>query len=374
MKPRRALGALAAISATALLATGCLGGGDDASADLPPAATAPAAIAAPVAVAPTAPGGMVSAGPETPAPVARALAGTRVVVVAFLVNGPADDSNVAAALRSVRGDRGMAATTDFFVYRVGRDDFGDLADRLGVTGTPSVAVIGRDRVLLNMWDGLTDAEILRQSISDAADTAAANRGAAADVASARPVAGDPRGIALAESANAAYADVAGVRVKGTFSRPGSGAMSIDATLRLGATGVEAMNGTFSMAGARFETVATSSATSIRSEGATCWARLPAAAAAQASAPEPTVALPAGSRVSAPRKEGAADLVDVTSAGATATFVIDRASAELREVRTPEGTLTFTALDTAPATVSATPVCDDPADALAGLPGTLGGDS
>ncbi len=180
MRPRRALAALALASATVALAAGC-GGGGDTSADLP-AATVPPAVAAPVAVAPVATGGVVTPGPRTPKPVVAALAGSKVVVVAFLVDGPADDADVAAALRAVRADPGAARAADVFVYRVGKDKFGDLADLLGVTGTPSVAVIGRDRTLVNRWDGLSDAEILRQSISDAADTAARNRGAAATAA------------------------------------------------------------------------------------------------------------------------------------------------------------------------------------------------
>lgn len=166
------IGAALAVSA-ALIVAGCGGGGD--SADAPPAGTAPAAAAAPVAVAAVAPGSPVAAGPNTPKNVARALAGSKVVVVAFLVPGTADDDDVAAALRSVRGDKRWIDGAQFFVYEVGKDRFGDLADLLGATGTPSVAVIGRDRILTNMWTGLVDAEILRQSIADAADTAAANR-------------------------------------------------------------------------------------------------------------------------------------------------------------------------------------------------------
>ena len=167
------LGAALAVSA-ARLGSGCGGGGD--SADVAPAATAPAA-AVPVAVASVAPGQPVAAGPNTPKNVARALAGSKVVVVAFLVKGTADDDDVAAAIRSVRGDRRWTEGTEFFVYNVGKDKFGDLADLLGATGTPAVAVIGRDRILANMWTGLVDAEILRQSIADAADTTAKNRSA-----------------------------------------------------------------------------------------------------------------------------------------------------------------------------------------------------
>lgn len=166
------IGAALVVSA-ALLVAGCGGGGD--SADLAPAGTVPAAAAAPVAVASVAPGSPVAAGPNTPKNVKNALAGDKVVVVAFLVPGTADDDDVAAALRSVRTDKRWIDGAQFFVYRVGTDRFGDLADLLGATSTPAVAVIGRDRILTNMWTGLVDAEILRQSIADAADTAAENR-------------------------------------------------------------------------------------------------------------------------------------------------------------------------------------------------------
>ena len=165
----------AVVVAVALAVTGC-GGGSNASADAP-AATAPAAAAAPIAVASVAPGSPVTAGAKTPKDVVKALAGSKVVVIAFLVKGTADDDDVAAALKTVQSDRLSRNSATFFVYEVGSDTFGDLADLLGATGTPSVAVIGRDRILTNMWSGLVDAQILRQSISDAADTAAAHPGA-----------------------------------------------------------------------------------------------------------------------------------------------------------------------------------------------------
>lgn len=367
----RALCALALASAAAVLAAGCSGGGDESSAGTPPAGTAPAAVAAPVAVAAVPPGGTVAPGPKTPKRVAKALAGSRVVVVAFLVDGPADDANVAAALRAVRGER-LARQVDFFVYRVGKDKFGDLADLLGVAGTPSIAVIGRDRTLVNLWTGLTDAEILRQSISDAADTAAANPGAAA-AAAGGPV-GNPDGIALAERANASFADVPGIAVKGRFPVPNAGTISVDGELRLTAGAVDGMHGTYSIAGARFEMVASGAAAGIRVDGASCWAQLPGASAATQATPDPAVVLVAGTRVSAPRKEGSNDLIDVSANGRKATYVIDRASGGLREMRSADGTITFRPLDRAPELPDATPVCDDPTDALEGLPKALGGTS
>jgi hypothetical protein len=373
---RRALGALALASATATLAAGCFGGGDGSSADVPPAATAPAA-AAPVSVATVAPGGTVVAGPKTPKPVARALAGSKVVVVAFVVKGPADDASVAAALRAVQTDRGARSSARFFVYTVGKDSFGDLADLLGVGGTPAVAVIGRDRTLVNLWTGLVDAEILRQSISDAADTAAAHpagSGATAARASTGGATGDPAGIELAEKANSAYADIPGVKATGSFPVDGMGTMGVEGTLRLSGGKVTAMSGDFSFGGARFRMVASPQSASITTEGAGCWARLPGGAAAAATTPDPVVTLPAGARVSKPRREGRNRLIEVSAGGQTATYVIDARTSELREVRLSEGTLAFTPLDESPAMPDASPVCDDPTKALEGLPAALGGTS
>ena len=173
MRPARYLGPALAAS-LALIAAGCGGGGG--TADAPPSATAPAAAAAPVAVAAVGLGGTVTPGPKTPKAVAKALAGSGVVVISFVVKDAADDASVAAALAEVRSDSRARTGVSFFDYTVGSDDFGDLADLLGVTGTPSVAVIGRDRTLVNLWTGLVDADILRQSISDAADTTAAHPG------------------------------------------------------------------------------------------------------------------------------------------------------------------------------------------------------
>ena len=40
-----------------------------------------------------------------------------------------------------------------------------------------MAVIGRDRRLVNLWEGLVDADIIRQSIADARSTAPVPSGA-----------------------------------------------------------------------------------------------------------------------------------------------------------------------------------------------------
>ena len=176
---RRLLSACAVLAASSVLVAGCGGGGGASDAAADPAATAPVASAAPVAVAAVGLGGTVTAGPTTPKPVAKALKGSGVVVVSFTVAGAADDDSVVKALSQVRSDRRASKGVAFFSYIVGKQKFGDLADRLGVTGTPSVAVIARDRALTNLFSGLVDADILRQSIADAADTVAAHPGTAA---------------------------------------------------------------------------------------------------------------------------------------------------------------------------------------------------
>ena len=157
-----------------LAASGCAEAGAE------PAGTAPGAgaVSAPVVpmpLEPVAPGGRVERSPGMPAPVAKALAGNEVMVVAFVLSGPADDRAVARALRTVRSQPAYRNGVRYFVYRVDRGTgFGDLADLLGVDDTPAVAVIGRDRALVNLWSGLIAAPMLRQSINDAAASAAVN--------------------------------------------------------------------------------------------------------------------------------------------------------------------------------------------------------
>ena len=170
----------------ALLATGCMGmggDGDDAADASLPAATAPAAVAAPVAVAPGhARRPRHAPAPDTPKDVKAALKGDDVIVVAFLNGNAADDAKVAAGASAARRPTGSPRRRrpSSSSTPSARRAFGDLADVLGVEGTPSVAVIGRDRNLTNLFTGLIDGDILRQAIWDAADTAAANADASVD--------------------------------------------------------------------------------------------------------------------------------------------------------------------------------------------------
>lgn len=137
------------------------------SANAEPAPVAEAVVA-PQPIAPVAPGDVVTESADMPANVRKALRAGDVVVVAFLLPRAVDDRVVERSIAQVRARPGFRAGVRYFVYRVAADtDFGDLADHLGVEGTPSVAVIGRDRVLANLWDAPIDAAMLRQAITEA---------------------------------------------------------------------------------------------------------------------------------------------------------------------------------------------------------------
>ncbi|MCU0306673.1 MAG: hypothetical protein MUE51_02700 [Thermoleophilia bacterium] len=107
----------------------------------------------------------------SPPALRKALDGRRAVVVAFLLPGAADDDMVTEELRQVRSQPAMRRGVAYFVYRLGQAArFGDLPQSLGVTLTPSVVVIGRNRKLVHRFSGLVDAAVLRQSIADARST------------------------------------------------------------------------------------------------------------------------------------------------------------------------------------------------------------
>ncbi len=363
----------AAVAASAMLAAGCGAGGSGSSAETAdPSATAPVAAAAPVAVSAVGVGGTVTAGPTTPKPVAAALKGSGVVVVSFVNTGVADDDSVASAVAEVRSDPHANRGVAFFQYEVGKDRFGDLADRLGVNGTPSVAVIGRDRTLVNLWNGLIDAEILRQSIADAADTVAAHPGAkAATTPASDGPTGDADGIALAKKVNAAYRDVPGVSVTGSISVAGEGTMDMDATMALDKGRVSGMSGSFTMKGVSFKVAVSETSARIQSGDAGCWATLPGGSFPSSDAPAPTVVF-TGAEIGAPRTVGGETTFDVTSGGQTVTYVVDPTTSRVTAVRAGGATVSFTTLDSAPSIEEGTPVCDNPADAIKGLPSSLGG--
>jgi hypothetical protein len=159
-RTRRTAALAASAAALASIAAGC-GGAAQEPAPLPPVPSGTTASATPIS-----PGQVLTASPTTPRAVARALAGREVVVMAFLDREAADDATVAAALRrtSHMARRGV----HYFTYSVGAPNrAGDLLARLNVVESPTVAVIGPSGRLTNLWTGLVDASLLRQSIADA---------------------------------------------------------------------------------------------------------------------------------------------------------------------------------------------------------------
>lgn len=166
---RALLGALACAGVVVL--AGCGGAGGESAGASDTTATAPATTATPARTGPLAPGDVITPTAKTPAAVARALKSGKPVVISFLLSGMADDDAVRAALRTVRASAPGKAGVQFIDFEVSEQhDFGDLPTLLGVTGTPAVVVIGRDRAVVNVWSGLADVQMLSQSISDALDT------------------------------------------------------------------------------------------------------------------------------------------------------------------------------------------------------------
>lgn len=170
MRPRLALALTGASSVLALgLVAGC--GGDTAATAVADPVGAAALASVPQVSRPTAPGDVVRPGPGTPKAVAQALTKGQAVVVAFLMSGAADDDAVRQALRTAKSSpagRGVKVFT--YTLRDSRR-FGDLPELLDVTITPSVVVIGRDRRMINLFRGLTDADLIRQAMSDAKSSA-----------------------------------------------------------------------------------------------------------------------------------------------------------------------------------------------------------
>jgi hypothetical protein len=363
---RHRIAAAAVAGSVVLLASGCMGmgGGDEGAAGdaAPPSATAPAAVAAPVAVAPATLGGPVRAAANTPKDVAAALKGDDVVVVAFLNGKAADDAKVAQAVRDAQADSVVSDDTQFFVYTLGRKKFGDLADVLGVEGTPSVAVIGRDRNLKNLFTGLIDGDILRQAIWDAADTAAAHIGdPAADATPAKAAAkgpsGSKEGIALAKQVNAAYAAVPAVQVTFAGTGPDGKKWDIAATAVLADGKVTSSTLSGTIGGQKVEIISIGETSYGRPDGQVCWKTRQN----EADDASPFVTL-AGHRFSDPvTRDGIVALRSVgpDAAGVTMprTYRIDPATHRVASVTDRDGTVRFTALDAAPSVEVPTPLCE-----------------
>jgi hypothetical protein len=165
---RRIAGLICVVAAVGL--AGC-GGGSSGSGAAPAAAvTAPLAPPTPDGTLPI--GTEVRPGDTTPKAFTEALRKHRAIVAAFVYGDVADEQFVAQTLKAARtSDQGRSAS--WFVYDVtAKNTFGDLAERLGVSGTPAIVVIGRDGTVVNAWNGLVDPPMLQQALRAAQESPA----------------------------------------------------------------------------------------------------------------------------------------------------------------------------------------------------------
>ena len=165
---RRIAGMICVVASVGL--AGC--GGGSSSPGAAPAAAVTAPLAPPTPEGTLAIGTEVRPGNATPKAFTEALRKHRVIVAAFVFGGVADEQFVAQTIKAARtSDQGRSA--NWFVYDVtAKNTFGDLAEQLGVSGTPAIVVIGRDGTVVNAWNGLVDSPMLQQALRAAAEAPA----------------------------------------------------------------------------------------------------------------------------------------------------------------------------------------------------------
>ncbi len=89
-------------------------------------------------------------------------------MVGFVMRGQADDDAVAAAIAGLAAPSQAIAGVRYLVYNVNSGDtYGDLTTLLGVTSTPSVAIIGADGRIANTWTGYVDQSVIAAALSQA---------------------------------------------------------------------------------------------------------------------------------------------------------------------------------------------------------------
>lgn len=98
-----------------------------------------------------------------PAPVARALAKKRVVVLFFRQSGAADDRAVASAVNAQKGRKGVSVFTDN-IARLAR--YRAAVAPLGISQAPTVVIVGRNGQA-QLVEGFVDEGTLTQQVVDA---------------------------------------------------------------------------------------------------------------------------------------------------------------------------------------------------------------
>jgi outer membrane biosynthesis protein TonB len=98
-----------------------------------------------------------------PAPVARALAKKRVVILFFRQSGAADDRAVASAVNAQKGRKGVSVFSDK-ISRLAR--YRAAVGQLGISQAPAVVIVGRDGKA-QIVEGFVDEGTLTQQVVDA---------------------------------------------------------------------------------------------------------------------------------------------------------------------------------------------------------------
>jgi hypothetical protein len=167
--PRRhlVLGAVA-IVVVLVLVMRMSGSGSSATPNQVPATGTPVASTATPGANATAAGARVLTDAHTPAAFTTALRNQQIIVVGFVMGGIADDDAVAAALAGLASPQEAVPGVRYLVYNVARSNsYGDLATILGVSGTPSVVVIGTNGRIANAWNQYVDASVVSAAIQQA---------------------------------------------------------------------------------------------------------------------------------------------------------------------------------------------------------------
>lgn len=101
--------------------------------------------------------------PSLPAPVARALAERRPIVLLFVQPGGADDDATAAAVRDLSRGRNQLGVFVDRVDHLGR--YRPIVSGMQITQVPAVVIVGRDR-RARLVEGFVDEASLRQHVAD----------------------------------------------------------------------------------------------------------------------------------------------------------------------------------------------------------------
>jgi hypothetical protein len=106
----------------------------------------------------------VTAGEGLPGNVARALNSDKVVVLFFYEPAASDDQATRAAIKAVRSVGGSVALFQDTVSRI--SDYRRLVGTLGISQSPAMVVINRDRQA-SLLQGYLDSGTIRQTVKDA---------------------------------------------------------------------------------------------------------------------------------------------------------------------------------------------------------------